>query len=307
MLPELSIVIPCYCEEKNIAHLYTAIHKHLESKIASYEFIFVDDGSRDGTWQEIEKLAKQENFVRGLRFSRNFGKECATAAGVSEARGQAVLLIDGDGQHPPDLIPKMIELWKNENFNVIECVKQDRGRESISSKWSSSLYYKLMNLSTGLDLKNSSDYKLIDRKVVDAWLQCKEWNIFFRGLVEWLGFKKTQISFEVQPRLYGESGWGFISLMRLAISTITSFSSLPLYFLLFFGIISFVVSGLAGVFVVISKAIGYSTEGFPTVILLQLIFNSTILLSVALVGVYISKIYEEVKGRPRYVIWERTT
>jgi glycosyltransferase involved in cell wall biosynthesis len=302
---ELSVIIPCYQEEKNIPHIFETVLSQIEPKIKSYEFIFIDDGSKDHTWNEIQKLASAHPSVKGIRFSRNFGKEYATAAGVSESKGSAVLLIDADLQHPPHLIPQMIHCWAEEKYDVVECVKRHRGTEAFSSKIFAQLYYKLMSTGTGLDLINSSDFKLLDRKVVDAWIQCKEWNLFFRGLVEWLGFRKKQISFEVAPRLYGKSGWSFLALTHLAISTITSFSSLPLYFLLFFGFFTFFGSLIASVLVIISKVIGYSTEGFPTVILLQFVFSGTILFSIGFLGIYISKIYEEVKGRPRYIILDR--
>jgi glycosyltransferase involved in cell wall biosynthesis len=276
----------------------------LDTLAVNYEVLLVDDGSPDNTWQAICEQRQRYTKVAGLRLSRNFGKEAALAAGLAQARGQAIVVMDGDLQHPPALIPHMFELWRN-GVEVVEAVKQSRGNESRSSRFRAKLFYSLFSHLSGLDLHGASDFKLMDRRVLDAWLRMGERNLFFRGMNAWLGFRREQIPFNVADRASGESGWSVIQLLRLAMTAVTSFSSAPLYMLVAIGIAFYVFAIGLGINTLYMKFSGLAVDGFSTVILLLLIVGGAVMLGLGLIGVYIARIYEEVKARPRYIVAER--
>ncbi len=297
----LSIVLPSYNEEQNIANTAKVLSELLESEQIDYELIFVSDGSKDKTYAEILKVAAENPHVKGAEFSRNFGKEASIFAGMSLALGDAVIVMDCDLQHPPQVIPKMWKLWQ-EGYEVVEGIKTSRGKESLAHKMSAGLFYKIMSKLIKMDMNASSDYKLLDRKVVDVLLELPEKNTFFRALTFWAGFRTTTVEYEVQERLYGESKWSVISLMKYAISNATSFSTLPLQLVTVMGLISILFSVVLAIQTVIKYLLGSAVEGFTTVILLVLIIGGFIMLSLGIIGHYIARIYEEVKGRPRYII-----
>lgn len=304
-MPLLSIVLPSYNEEQNIANTARVLAELLEKEQIAYELIFVSDGSRDNTYQEILKAAEANPHVRGAEFSRNFGKEASIFAGLELAKGNAVIVMDCDLQHPPQVIPQMWKLWR-EGYEVVEGIKTSRGKESLAHKMSAGLFYKIMSKLIKMDMNASSDYKLLDRKVVDVLLTLPERNTFFRALTFWAGFKTTYVEYEVQERLYGESKWSVFSLMKYAISNATSFSTLPLQLVTVMGIISILFSVVLGIQTIVRYLTGTAVEGFTTVILLVLIIGGFIMLSLGIIGHYIARIYEEVKGRPKYII-SRTT
>ena len=301
----LSIIIPSYNEEKNIKNTAAVIAGVLEEAKIDYELIFISDGSTDATYECIEKEAAVNPRVKGAQFSRNFGKEATIFAGLQLALGDACVVIDCDLQHPPSIIPKMYQLWQ-EGFEVIEGIKASRGRESIFYKLSAGLFYSIMSRLTKIDMKSSSDYKLIDRKVVNVLLGLTEKNTFFRALTFWAGFKSTTISYEVQERAYGTSKWSLRSLMKYAINNTTSFSTMPLQVITVFGVISIFFSVVMAIQTCVRFFMGNSVEGFTTVILLVLIIGGFIMLSLGIIGHYLARIYEEVKGRPKYIIKQTT-
>lgn len=301
----LSIVLPSYNEEQNIAHTTQVLSELLQQEQIDYELIFVSDGSRDGTYQEILKAAEQNPRVRGVQFSRNFGKEASIFAGLQLAAGDAVVVMDCDLQHPPQVIPQMWKLW-NAGYEVVEGIKTSRGRESFWHKCFAGVFYRIMSGVIKMDMNASSDYKLLDRKVVDVLLELPEKNTFFRALTFWAGFKTVSVEYEVQERIYGESKWSFFSLMRYAIANATSFSTLPLQLVTVLGMISILFSLVLAVQTLVKYLTGTAVEGFTTVILLILIIGGFIMLSLGIIGHYIARIYEEVKGRPRYIISQMT-
>jgi len=300
----LSIVIPVYNEMDLLPATLDEIRQQMLEVGMAYEIIAVDDGSSDGTWSLLSEIARERPEIRAVRLSRNFGKESALAAGLEFAHGDAVIVMDGDGQHPPDLIPEMIRIWRVESVDVVEGVKDTRGNEPLFSTMRARLFYWLMKRLTSMDLDNASDFKLIDRKVVDAHNRLPESARFFRGIVSWLGFKRVQIPFPVRQRRGGHSKWSLLQLIRLALSASTSFSSLPLHLVTLMGAGTFAASIIIGIQTLYRKFSGSAVSGFTTVILLILFIGSILMLSLGIIGTYIGRIFEEVKRRPMYIVEE---
>jgi glycosyltransferase involved in cell wall biosynthesis len=301
----LSIVVPVYREGAQLATFLKGVRNSVDQCRLPYELVLVDDGSPDDeTWRVITAEANSSDKVRALRLSRNFGKESALCAGLEHARGDAVIVIDADGQHPPSLIPEMVRVWQGSGADVVEAVKRRRGRESLSSKVGAQLFYFVLNRLSGFHFKGASDFKLMSRKAVDAWLKMRERNVFFRGMTVWMGFTSVQIPFEVVPRSVGQSTWSVLKRLKLALVGITAFSSFPLHLVTFAGLIFLGISVLLGLETVYLKLAGRAVSGFATVILLELIIGSLLMISLGIIGEYLARIYEEVKGRPRYLIEE---
>ena len=299
-MKKISVIIPAYNEEKMIAKTANTISGILEEAKIEYELLFINDGSKDNTWTEIVKQANQNNKIKGVCFSRNFGKEAAMFAGLDYAIGDCVVLIDCDLQHPPEKILEMYALWE-QGYEVVEGVKSDRGKENSIHKFAAGLFYKIISKVTKIDMKNASDFKLLDRKVVDALNRMPERNTFFRALSSWCGFKTTKIYFEVREREVGESKWSTKSLIKYALTNITSFSVMPMQIVTFLGGIFFLFAVVLGIQSVVYKIMGRALEGFTTVICIELLIGSICMLSIGIMGVYMAKMYEEIKGRPRYI------
>lgn len=304
--PILSVVIPLYHESSQLKELISEIKKTIEPLNISYELILVDDGSTDKTWSIIEEESKNTPELKGLQLSRNFGKEAAISAGLETANGRAVILMDGDLQHPPQLIPEMLRLWRESKVDIVEAVKSKRGKESYINQMGAKTFYALLKKLSGYDLTNLTDYKLMDEKVVKAWLQMGERNLFFRGMSAWLGFNNVQIPFEVPERAGGSSTMSLPRLMRLAVTALTSFSSLPLHIVTIIGSFFLLFSLIVGIQTIYNWMGGIAVEGFTTVILLLLFIGSLLMITLGIIGEYIARIYEEVKGRPRYIVAQRS-
>ena len=298
----LSVVIPAFNEQENIP-VTTERMREILSPITEYELIFVDDGSRDNTWKIIKELSEKDSSVKGLHFSRNFGKEGAIFAGLTAASGDCVAVIDCDLQHPPELLPKMLDAWKN-GAEVVEAVKASRGKEGIIYKLFAKTFYRMMKNSANVDLDGASDYKLMDRKVVDALNEMPERLTFFRALSCWVGFKTEKIEFDVAPRNAGKTKWSFRKLFKYALSSITSFTNVPMQIITVSGILFFIFALILGVQTIVNFCTGNAADGFSTVILLILITGSILMLGIGIIGYYLSKIYEEIKCRPRYIVSE---
>ena len=297
----LSIVLPAYNEEQNIANTAQVLSQLMEENDIDYELVFISDGSKDNTFSEILKAAAGNPRIRGVEFSRNFGKEAGIFAGLELADGDAVVVMDCDLQHPPQVILKMWKLWCG-GAEVVEGIKSSRGRESLGYKLSAGLFYKIMSRLIRIDMNASSDFKLLDRKVVDVLLALPERNTFFRALSFWAGFKTESVTYEVQERQFGESKWSLWSLMKYAISNATSFSTFPLQIVTVMGMVAILFSVMLAVQTFWKFLSGTAVEGFTTVILLLLIIGGFLMLSLGVIGHYIARIYEEVKGRPKYII-----
>ncbi len=299
---KLSVVIPIYQEGSHIRYSIGAIEQILKENRLIYEFVLVDDGSKDNSWSELKKLAAENDKVTIIRLSRNFGKESALCAGLEYADGDMILVMDADLQHPPALIPQMVKAWRDEDYDVIEGVKNNRGRENLIYKVCAKFFYYLLYKTSDIHLGKASDYKLMDRKVVEAWKEMPERAIFFRGMSAWLGFDRKQIGFDVAERVNGKTKWSLLRLIRLAANAITSYTSVPLHCITLLGIFMFIISIIMGVQTLFMKFSGRASSGFTTVILLQLLIGSAIMISLGMIGIYLTKIYKEVKGRPRYLI-----
>ena len=296
----ISLIIPFFNEEEQVDNTLDTVIPILESVTPFYEIIAVDDGSKDKTWSILSQRAQDNPTIHAIRFSRNFGKEAAICAGLDHVGGDLAILMDGDLQHPPQYIPHMVRLWE-EGYDIVEGVKKSRGKENPFYHFMAKSFYRIFTKLSGVDMANASDFKLLDRKVIDAWKALDEKNTFFRGLSAWLGFKKTTIEFEVAPRTHGKSKWSLTGLWRLSVNAITSFSSVPLVFITWGGLLFFVLALIIGIITLIRFFSSTAVEGFTTVILLLLIIGGAIMMSLGLIGTYISKIYDEVKGRPRYL------
>lgn len=301
----LSIILPVYNEESNIENAYQAIKGILLPKGIDFELVFVNDGSKDRSFEIIHKLADTVKDARilGLSFSRNFGKEAAIFAGLSHATGDVCAVMDCDLQHPPETLLEMYELWE-QGFEIIEGVKRSRGKENIIYKGFARLFYKLISHSTGIEMYRSSDFKMLDRKVVDEYVKLTERNIFFRALSSWLGYKSAVVEFDVKERASGTTKWSIKSLVKYAIGSICSFTTAPMQLITLSGVIFFIFAAILGVQSIIKWAAGRALEGFTTVILLLLIIGSLIMISLGIIGYYLARIYEEIKGRPRSIVDE---
>lgn len=297
----LSVILPAYNEEKMISAASEIISRILDEAGIEHELLFVDDGSRDKTWDEICLAAEKNSRVRGLHFSRNFGKEAAMFAGLERAEGDCCVVLDCDLQHPPEKIVEMYHLWEV-GYEVVEGIKEDRGEESGLHKFAANSFYSLISRATGMNMSSSSDFKLLDRKVVDTLNQMPERNVFFRALSFWVGFKRAEVSYRVRERVAGESKWSTRSLIKYAITNISSFSSAPLHIITVLGFIMLAVSVVLGVIALVQKITGQALGGFTTVILLLLFSSSIIMISLGIIGYYIARIYDEIKGRPRYIV-----
>ncbi len=298
----VSVVVPVLNEENGLKVNINTIIKNIPEN-EEYEVVIVDDGSKDDTWEKIRELSEENKCIVGVRFSRNFGKESALMAGLAHASGDAVITMDSDLQHPPEYIPNLISKWR-EGYKIVEAKKRKRIKESIFYKISAGLFYNSLKKLSGLDMANSSDYKLLDRTVVDKIVEFKEGQLFFRGIVDWVGFSKYTMEIEFKEREIGKTKFKFKSLFKLALNAITSFSSSLLYITAVIGVIFFVIALILGIQTLVNKILGIALEGFTTIILLQLLIGSLVMFCLAIIGIYIGKIYEETKGRPQYIVSE---
>ena len=297
----LSIVIPAFNEEENICNTAKVVQNVMEEAQIPYEIIFISDGSSDGTFDKVLELAKEDRRIRGLEFSRNFGKEPAMFAGLSAIKGGCAVVMDCDLQHPPQTIVKMYRKWL-EGFEVVEGMKNTRGKESLFHRFFATTFYGIISAFTGFDMENSSDFKLLDKKVVQVLLDMPERKTFFRAMSFWAGFNSCQVHYDVAERAFGTTKWSFFKLARYAISNIVSYSTRPLTLVSYMGVISLLAGVVVGIQTLINWASGKALEGFTTVILLLLLLGGAILLGLGIIGGYISAIYQEVKKRPRYVV-----
>jgi polyisoprenyl-phosphate glycosyltransferase len=303
----LSVVIPVHNEGDQIAENLSLIYEETSKIGLPMEMIVIDDGSTDNTWQALEKMAEQIPDIKALRFSRNFGKEAAICAGLAYSSGQACIVIDSDLQHPPELIPEMVRVWREEHWDIVEGVKKTRGTEPLINRIGARFFYRTLSGLSGYNLYGSSDFKLLDRKVIDAWLDMRERNTFFRGMVSWLGYRRKEVTFSVPSRRLTQSRWSFFGLFRLAVVAITAFSSLPLQVVTLLGGLFLFCAILFSGYALAMYFTGLALPGFTTVIILELLIGGVLMISLGIIGTYIAQIYQEVKYRPRYVVAEALT
>ncbi len=297
----LSIVLPAYNEEAMLPKTARVLREVMQQAGIEYELLFVDDGSKDATWQKITEAAAADPHVHGVHFSRNFGKESAIFAGLACAQGDCTAVMDCDLQHPPAALVEMYRCWE-QGYEVVEGVKRSRGDESALHRASAGMFYKLMSSAANIDMARASDFKLLDRRAVDVLLAMPERNAFFRAMSSWIGFKQTQVEFDVQEREAGESKWSTKSLIRYAVTNIAGYSTVPMQCVTWAGVIVLLFAIVLGIQTLVRYCTGQAATGFTTVILLILLIGSIIMISLGIIGYYISRIYVEVQGRPKYII-----
>lgn len=307
VVPRLSIVLPAYREAEHLKRSLIEIRDAAAGLGVPFELLVVDDGSPDQTWPVLQELAKDWSELRAFRLSRNFGKEGALIAGLDASRGDAVIIMDADLQHPPDLIPKMYRLWADEGYDVVNAVKQQRGDEGWFRRRLTRFYHRLFAALVGVEMAGSSDFKLLSRSAVDSYRLFPERNTFFRGLISWLGLNQTDLMFDVAPRAGGQTSWSFLMLAKLAINSVVSFSAIPLQAVTVLGCGFFLFALVVATQTLWVKLSGGAVEGFTTVILLQLLIGAILMIGLGIVGQYVAKIFDEVKRRPRYLIREEAS
>lgn len=300
-MSRLSVVLPAYNEELMTAKVCRTLKEILDHEGISYELVLVDDGSSDGTWNQIEQISEQDPNVTAVHFSRNFGKEAAIVAGLAQASGDAVAVMDCDLQHPPETLVKMFRLWE-QGYEVVEGIKTNRGKESLLHRKSAGFFYGIMSRATGFDMQNVSDFKLLDRKAVESVLSMPERSMFFRATSSWIGYRSTSVLFEVQEREAGESKWSARSLISYAFRNIVAFTTLPLQFVTAGAVGCFICSLILLVYSLVRYFTGHAVEGYTTLLIVLLFIGSAVMMSLGIIGYYIARIYEEVKKRPRYIV-----
>ena len=305
LAPEVSVIVPAYNEAGLLEKCIAAITGQLETIGAHFELLVVDDGSTDGTAVCLQELADADARIVPVLLSRNFGKEAAMQAGLDVAAGRAVILIDADLQHPPELIPRMYRLWQD-GYEVVNAVKADRGRESPFHRWYARLFNAMLSGALGRkDWRDESDFKLLDREVVESLRLCPERGRFFRGLVTWVGFRQISIEFDVSERAEGTSKWSLRSLLRYSVRNLMAFTSFPLKVVALVGFVTVAAGAIMAMQTLWMYFSGRAVDGFSTVIVLMVIFSGAILTSLGVIAMYIAMMYEEQKARPLYVLRKR--
>ena len=307
LTPSLSCVVPAFNEARTLAALVSEILATLGTLSTKLELIIVDDGSRDNTAAVMQQVCADHPEVVYLKLSRNFGKEPALTAGIEAARGEVLVLMDGDGQHPVSLVPDMLAKWRD-GADVVYAVRRSRDDQSGLQIRLTSWFYKLVNLGNRVKIPaNAGDFRLMDRKVVDALIRLTERNRFMKGLYAWVGFNSTAIDYEPLPRTDGKSNFGLRGSLALAFTGILAFSIAPLRALTITG---FMLSALAlgyGIWVVGEYFItGIAVPGYATIVVGMMFFSGIQLLSIGILAEYVGRIYEEVKQRPNYLVEQRT-
>jgi dolichol-phosphate mannosyltransferase len=299
--PLISAIVPLFNEQEVVELSLQALVEQLSTVGTRFELICVDDGSSDGTLGQLYRRADLDSRIRVVALSRNFGKEAALAAGLQVAEGDAVLFLDADLQHPPELIPQMLELWQS-GYDIVNGVKEHRARESFSYRISARLFNWLMGGAAEVDFRGASDFKLLDRQVADVLRQLPETRRFFRGLVAWSGFRSVRLPYAVKDRAAGKTKWSMFGLIRYSIRNLLAFSEMPLRAVAAAGFSTLIFAALLAAWQLYRFATGTTLSGFTTVILLQLFLDGLLLTGVGIVAVYLAEMYSEVKQRPLYVI-----
>ena len=303
MPAELSVIIPLMNEEENVYELYNRLTAVFQKLGISYEVIMVDDGSSDHTLQLIEKICSEDSRIKYISFSRNFGHQLAMFAGVEKCSGNHIVLIDGDLQDPPELIEA---LWnkKNEGYDTVYAKRNIRKGESWLKKATAALFYRILNKITSINIPvDTGDFRIISRKVADELIRMKDHSKFLRGQIAWLGFKETFISYDREKRKKGNTNFGYARMLRFAFDGITGFSNFPLKFASISGIIVSLLSFVLIIYVLLAKLVwGQTISGWASIMVTVLFLGGIQLLSVGIIGEYISRINDAVRNRQLYII-----
>jgi glycosyltransferase involved in cell wall biosynthesis len=299
---ELAVIIPVYNETEVLGNNFEVIYEQLSQLDIHCKYIFVDDGSKDSTWLDIQVISKKYDNVSAIRFARNFGKEMAICAGLDNIMADRYLIMDSDLQHPPACVRDMLALMDKEKADIVDGVKDNRGKESLKYKICAKNFYRLLNVIAGLSLNNSTDFKLLTDDVVSSIRSFNESDLFFRGIVDWVGYKKVLYPFSVNERIHGSSSFSTLKLIKLSLDAVLSHTSKPLYLTMGIGLIFLCFAVILGIQSLYNYFTHQAVSGFSTVIILILLTSSLLMFSTGMIGLYISRIYNEVKRRPRYVI-----
>lgn len=299
--PNISVVVPALNEELNIPAIFERLSTILEKE--NYEVVFVDDGSSDKTSDVINTLSQKYPQVKGIAFSRNFGHQAALKAGLDYAKGDCVISIDCDLEHPPEYLPKMLEYWR-EGFDVVVSRREESLKLPLFKRWSSKLFYRLLKIVSDVPIEpGTADFRLLDRKVVNACKALTENELFWRGLIPWLGFKTKVISYQQSHRQHGESKYSFTKMVKLSMAGITSFSVRPLYLSLYLGTFFASSSFLYLIYALGIKLFTHqSVSGWASLIASVLLIGGVQLFILGVMGIYIGKLFVQAKGRPQYVV-----
>ncbi len=305
-MKKITIIVPCYNEESGLAFFYEEVSKVLKSIGLQYEILFIDDGSKDKTLEIIKSKAKEDNKVKYISFSRNFGKEAAMYAGFCNAEGDYVAVMDADMQDPPSLLPQMVEILESGEYDSVATRRITREGEPIIRSWFARQFYKLINKISDADIVDGArDFRLMKREMVDVIVSMSEYNRFSKGIFGWIGFKTYWLPFKNVERVAGETKWNFWKLFKYSIDGIINFSQVPLSLASWFGIIMTVVAFLVLIFIVVKRLIfGDPVAGWASMICSVILVGGIQLFCIGIMGQYISKIYMESKKRPHYIIAE---
>lgn len=299
----VSIVIPVYNEEAVLPELYAQLLKTVEPLEHKVEIIFIDDGSKDNSWRLINDFyLKHKDKIRAVQFSRNFGHQAALTAGMDFARGDCIITMDADLQHPPEMIPRLLEKWEEGN-EVVYTIREKTGKETLLKRVTSNLFYKLFHLLAQIEMEsNTADFRLLDRKVVDSLKQMRERARFLRGMISWVGYKQTGIRYTAVPRYAGRTKYTLRKMIYFALDGITSFSAVPLRITFVLGLIVTFFASIYAVYAVIVKLILHqAVKGWTSLMLVVLIMGGIQLITLGILGEYMAKNFQEVKRRPIYI------
>jgi polyisoprenyl-phosphate glycosyltransferase len=302
----VSIVTPVFNEVEVIERFYDRVHKAMArmADFGSYELIFVDDGSTDGSYEKLVALTKSDANSKIIKFSRNFGHQVAITAGIDRARGDAVVVIDADLQDPPEVIEEFVAKWR-EGYEVVYGVRAKRDGESKMKLLTAAAFYRLLHRIIKLDIPvDVGDFRLMSRRVVDSFKELKEKDRFVRGLVSWIGFKQTGVQYSRDKRFAGETKFPYRKMIKFALDGITSFSDVPLKVATWLGYLTSSLALLYAGMVFIQKVLGYTVQGWATIMVAMLFLGGVQLISLGIIGEYIGRIFNEVKQRPLYVVDE---
>ena len=300
--PRLSCVIPCWNEAANLARLLPVLRDRLVSLTPHWEVILVDDGSSDGTAALLASWAQRPGF-RVRLLSRNFGKEAALTAGLQAARGEVVVSMDADLQHPPELLDTLLARWQ-EGADVVYAVRSDRRDETRFKRWGTRLFYAMVNAAHRIELPpDAGDFRLMDRRVVDALLALPERNRFMKGLYAWVGFNAVAVPYTPPRRAQGASSYGLRRLFSLSLVGLTAFTTWPLRVVSVVGVLFALIGFLYGAFLTVSYlAFGHAVSGWTTIAVSLMLFSGVQMISLGVIGEYLARVFEEVKGRPLYLV-----
>jgi len=303
----ISIVVPCFNEEKNIGQLYNELIPVMKDTCPHYEIIFVDDGSRDSTFNAIKGIAEKDKNVTGLSLSRNFGHQVAILAGLQHSKGDVVIMMDADLQHPPKVIPALISEYE-QGYDIVNTKRLDSADIGLIKKVTSKGFYHFINFLSDVKIEPAAaDFRLMTRKAVNAFLQLEEKDRFTRGLISWMGFRQSIVEYKASERFAGKSKYTFRKMLRFGMDGITSFSSKPLRISFYSGLCVFLAGLIYAIYAIVQNIIGTTVPGWTSILVTVLIIGGIQLLSIGIVGEYIARIFNEAKARPLYFIKDKTT